>query len=266
MLRSGRGQAVAFALVAALALAVTPAHAAPEADSQAPEEFVALRDVDPTILEEVRYASSHNFVGEQVSGYQEPICLLTRQTAEALHEAQKTLLARGYGLKVYDCFRPQRAVDHYAAWSTRLDDQRMKDEFYPDVDKSALFDEGYIDERSGHSRGSTVDLTAVKLPALPQRPFIPGEPLAPCTAPMGERFPDNGVDMGTGFDCFDPLAHTDDPRISKQARENRDLLRQTLEAVGMENYPGEWWHFTLTEEPFPETYFDFPVSRHSLAG
>lgn len=265
MLRTGWGRVVAFALVAAFALVTTPAHAAPEADSQAPEEFVALRDVDPTILEEVRYAGPHNFVGERVPGYREPICLLTRRTAEALHEAQKTLLARGYGLKVYDCFRPQRAVDHYAAWSKNPGDRRMKGEFYPDVAKSALFDEGYIDERSGHSRGSTVDLTAVKLPALPQRPFVPGEPLAPCTAPKGERFPDNGLDMGTGFDCFDPLAHTDDPRVSQQARKNRDFLRQTLESVGMQNYPGEWWHFTLTAEPFPETYFDFPVSRRSLA-
>ncbi|WP_461144890.1 M15 family metallopeptidase [Salinifilum aidingensis] len=239
------------------------AHGRPE---PAPEEFVALRDVAPTILEEIRYAGHHNFVGHPIRGYRQPMCLLTRPAAEALHAAQRKLLRKGYTLKVYDCFRPQRAVDQFVSWAERLGDQRMKEEFYPRTDKSTLFEDGYIAERSGHSRGSTVDLTLVELPAAPQRPYIPGEPLKPCYAPEHERFDDNSVDMGTGFDCFDPLAHTDDPRVTDEARHNRDLLRSTLAAVGMENYPNEWWHFTLSAEPFPETYFDFPVARSSVGG
>lgn len=250
---------------AVLALVGTPVRAATN-EEKAPGEFVALRDVDPTVLQEVRYAGFHNFTGRPVPGYRQPECLLTRPAAEAVHAAQQRLLREGRSLKVYDCYRPQRAVDHFVRWSQNPADQRMKAEFYPAVDKSRLFADGYIDRRSGHSRGSTVDLTMVDLPAAPQPPHVPGAPLTPCTAPEGQRFPDNGVDAGTGFDCFDPLAHTDDPRVSQQARKNRDFLRQTLESVGMQNYPGEWWHFTLTAEPFPETYFDFPVSRRSLAG
>ena len=140
----------------------------------------------------------------------------------------------------------------------------MKDEFYPRLDKEKLFEDGYIAEESGHSRGSTVDLTLVELPVKPQRPYLPGEPLTPCIAPAEERFPDNSVDMGTGFDCFDTLSHTDNPQVPGEAKANRQLLKNTLESVGLENYPNEWWHYTLANEPFPDTYFDFPVARDSL--
>ena len=236
------------------------------AEPEAPEGFVALRDVDPTVIEEIRYATPHDFIGRPVDGYREPMCLLTRQTAEAVHRAQSALLRQGYGLKVYDCYRPQRAVDQFVEWAQHPADDRMKGEFYPAVDKSRLFADGYIDEKSGHSRGSTLDLTVVRLPAAPQRPYIPGEPLEPCTAPLGQRFPDNSVDMGTGFDCFDPLAHTEDPRVTGEAARNRRFLKHTLESAGLENYPGEWWHYTLAAEPYPDTYFDFPVTRDSLQG
>ncbi|MCP2256356.1 D-alanyl-D-alanine dipeptidase [Streptoalloteichus tenebrarius] len=234
------------------------------ADEKAPPGFVALRDVDPTIRQEIRYAGLHNFVGRPVRGYQEPTCLLTRQAALALREAQRMLLRQGYTLKVYDCFRPQRAVNDFVAWAKRVRDDRMKAEFYPEVDKSRLFEDGYIAEKSGHSRGSTVDLTVVRLPVRPQRPYVPGERLRPCFAPVGERFPDNSVDMGTGFDCFDTRAHTDDPRVSATARENRQRLRAAMESAGFTNYPLEWWHYTLRDEPFPDTYFDFPVTRRSV--
>ncbi|HEY3464004.1 MAG TPA: M15 family metallopeptidase, partial [Amycolatopsis sp.] len=167
-------------------------------------------------------------------------------------------------LKVYDCYRPQRAVDHFVRWAKDLADEKMKAEFYPNVAKDRLFADGYIAEKSGHSRGSTMDLTIVKLPPRPQRPYIPSEPLKPCFAPQGERFGDNMVDMGTGFDCFDPLAHTDNPAITGVARQNRDLLKNTMAAAGFRNLPEEWWHYTLNGEPFPDTYFDFPVSRRSL--
>lgn len=250
------------ALLAGTATAPPAARAASE--PKAPEEFVALRAVDPTIIQEMRYTTAHNFVGERIDGYRQPLCILTRPAARALHEAQRKLLLQGYSLKVYDCYRPQRAVDHFVRWAKDLGDERMKPEFYPHVDKSRLFADGYIAEKSGHSRGSTVDLTVVRLPAKKTRPYVPGETLVPCYAPQSERFPDNSADMGTGFDCFDTLSHTEDPRIRGTQRANRQLLKNTLADVGFVNLPEEWWHFTHKPELFPDTYFDFPVSVRSL--
>ncbi|MFC7217486.1 M15 family metallopeptidase [Streptomyces polyrhachis] len=255
---------------ATLTAGAAPASAAPAAaarpEPKAPPEFVALGDVDRTILHDMRYLTAHNFIGDPVDGYRQPLCVLTAPAAEALRRAQERLLGQGYSLKVYDCYRPQRAVDHFVAWAKDLDDERMKGEFYPDVDKSRLFTDGYIAERSGHSRGSTVDLTLVRLPAAATRAYEPGEPLVPCYAPQAARFPDNSVDMGTGYDCFDTLSHTLDPRIQGEQRANRLLLKETLEAVGFVNYAYEWWHFTYKPEPFPATFFDFPVHRRSLTG
>ncbi|MCX4452635.1 M15 family metallopeptidase [Streptomyces sp. NBC_01340] len=251
-------------LAALLAVTAASATARATPEPKAPEDFVALRFVDPTIIQEMRYFTPHNFVGERIDGYQQPICILTRPAAEALHKAQVTLLHQGYTLKVYDCYRPQRAVDHFVRWAEDLDDQAMKPEFYPRVDKTRLFEDGYIAEKSGHSRGSTMDLTIVRLPAKPTRPYVPGEPLVPCYGPKAERFPDNSVDMGTGFDCFDSLAHTLDPRVQGVQRANRLLLKSTLEDLGFVNLAEEWWHYTYKPEPHPDTYFDFPVSKKSL--
>lgn len=252
-------------LATLLAVTATPATAQAKPEPKAPENFVALRTVDPTIIQEMRYFTPHNFVGQRIDGYRQPLCILTRPAAEALHLAQRRLLRQGYSLKVYDCYRPQRAVDHFVRWAEDLDDEVMKEEFYPNVDKTRLFLDGYIAEKSGHSRGSTMDLTIVQLPTRPTRPYVPGEPLVPCYAPQGERFPDNSVDMGTGFDCFDTLSHTLDPRIQGEQRANRLLLKSTLEALGFVNLAEEWWHYTYKPEPYPDTYFDFPVSRSSLA-
>lgn len=252
------------ALTALLALTLAPAPARAAGEPEAPADFVALADVDPTILQEIRYATPHNFVGERVDGYRQPLCILTRTAAQALHRAQTRFLRQGYTLKVYDCYRPQRAVDHFVRWAKDLADQRMKGEFYPDVDKSRLFTDGYIAEKSGHSRGSTLDVTLVKLPARPTRPYVPGEPLVPCHAPAGERFPDNSVDMGTGYDCFDTLSHTLDPRVQGAQRAHRLLLKNTLGSLGFVNLAEEWWHFTYEPEAHPDTYFDFPNSRKSL--
>jgi D-alanyl-D-alanine dipeptidase len=193
------------------------------------------------------------------------LCILTRTAADALHQVQVAARARGYSLKTYDCYRPQRAVDEFVAWAKRLDDQTMKAEFYPSVPKADLFADGYIGAPTAHSRGSTMDLTLVPLPVPAQRAYVPGEPLQPCTAPVGQRFPDNSVDMGTGFDCFDSRAHTLDPRITGAARSNRLLLKDLMAASGFVNYPYEWWHYSLTNEPYPNTYFDFPVSRAALS-
>jgi D-alanyl-D-alanine dipeptidase len=254
---------VGAGLLAAM-LSATPVRADPE--PRAPADFVSLADVDPTILQEIRYFTPHNFTGDPVDGYQVPMCILTRSTAEALHRAQLRFLGDGYTLKVYDCYRPQRAIDDFVAWAKDLQDQRMKDEFYPQVDKSQLFADGYIAEQSGHSRGSTTDLTLVRLPPQATPPYIPGQPLVDCTAPPAERFPDNTIDMGTGYDCFDTLAHTLNPRIQNDQLKHRLLLKDGLEKQGLVNYDKEWWHFTLKSEAHPDTYFDFPVDPSSLTG
>jgi zinc D-Ala-D-Ala dipeptidase len=234
-------------------------------DSRAPAGFVALSDVDSSILQDIRYATPHNFVGSPINGYLEPLCILTRPAALALHQVQVAARARGYTLKVYDCYRPQRAVDEFVTWAKRLDAQTMKAEFYPDVAKADLFAEGYIGAPTAHSRGSTMDLTLVALPPKPQPSFVPGQPLVPCTAPVARRFPDNSVDMGTGFDCFDSLAHTTDARVTGTPRANRLLLRDLMSAAGFANYRNEWWHYSLVHEPFPSTYFNFPVAREALS-
>ena len=228
-----------------------------------PADFVGLRDVDPSILQEMRYATPHNFTGAPVEGYLAPTCILTRPAAEALARAQRDFLEQGYTLKVYDCYRPQRAVDEFVSWAADLADQRMKPEFYPRVDKSVLFVDGYIAERSGHSRGSTLDVTLVPLPPASTPPYIPEQPLVDCAAPQAIRFADNSLDMGTGYDCFDTLANTSDPRITGDQAKNRVLLAEGLERQGFVNYDKEWWHFTFKPagqgEPYPDTYFDFPV-------
>lgn len=238
--------------------------AAAEPERVAPPEFVSLTDVDPSMLLDIRYVTAHNFTGEPVDGYQAPMCLLTRPAAEALQRAQQEFVAQGYSLKIYDCYRPQRAVDSFVGWAGDLSDRRMEAEFYPRVDKTQLFADGYIAEQSGHSRGSTVDLTLVPLPAGPQPAYVPGQPLVDCAAPASERFPDNSLDMGTGYDCFDTLSHTLDPRIQGDQLKNRLLLKDGLEKQGLQNYENEWWHFTYKPEPFPDTYFDFPVAQSSL--
>jgi zinc D-Ala-D-Ala dipeptidase len=245
------------ALLVALAL-LAPAQ-------QAPSTFVALEDVDPTILQDMRYATKYNFVGRRIAGYREPLCIVTRETARALKRAQGRLARKGYTLKVYDCYRPQRAVDQFARWADDVGDTKMKREFYPRVDKSTLHDDGYIARRSGHSRGSTVDLTLVRLPPKQQPRWSRTRfGLVSCSAPRRRRFPDNTVSMGTAYDCFDPRAHTLDPRIKGRAHRNRLLLRDTLDAAGFDDYANEWWHFTLRGERYPDRYFDFPVARRAL--
>ena len=231
----------------------------------APPEIVALRDVDPTIVHEIRYATNHNFVGERIDDYRAPLCLLTRPAAEALSRAQDALRPQGLTLKVYDCYRPQGAVDHFVRWAEDLDDEQMKSEFYPRVEKSRLFEDGYIAAKSGHSRASTVDLTIQPISARPgPTPHSP-HPAGSCFGPVADRVPDASLDMGTAFDCFDVLSHTANPEITGAARANRDLLVEVLGAEGFTNLPEEWWHFTHKPELFPTTFFDFPVSRASLA-
>jgi D-alanyl-D-alanine dipeptidase len=222
-------------------------------------DFVSLGDLDPSIAIEMRYWDAYNFLGRRAKGYREPKCLLTRAAAEALVAAQQELKDFGYGLKVYDCFRPQRAVDDFVAWARDPKATDMKREFYPEVEKKDLFKKGYLAGKSGHSRGSTIDLTLVPTPAPPQRVFQKGDRQRACFRPFRQRFDDNSLDMGTNYDCFDPLSRTAHPKAPPEARKNRLLLKTVLEKHGFENLPEEWWHYTLKNEPHPNQYFDFEV-------
>jgi D-alanyl-D-alanine dipeptidase len=199
-----------------------------------PADFVALAAIDASIQQDLRYAGASNFVGTRIDGYDAAKCLLTRAAAEALARVQADLRAEGLGLRVFDCFRPQRAVDHFVRWSHAPDDAAAKATYYPRVEKSELFARGYVAERSGHSRGSTVDLTIVD-----------------------ER--GGELDLGTRFDFFDPSAAADSQEVSAAARALRAKLRAAMERRGFKPYAEEWWHFTLANEPHPESYFDAPV-------
>ncbi|HEU4430150.1 MAG TPA: M15 family metallopeptidase [Myxococcota bacterium] len=199
-----------------------------------PRDFVSLAAVDPTIALDLRYAGSNNFTGERIDDYETAQCLLTRAAAEALARVQKDLRSERLGLLVFDCYRPQRAVDHFVRWSRTPDDAVSRARHYPRVAKHDLFAKGYIAERSGHSRGSTVDLTLVDA--------------------AGRE-----LDLGTPFDFFDPRSAGDSLEVPEAARALRNELRAALERRGFVPYAAEWWHFMLADEPYPESYFDAPV-------
>ena len=229
-------------------------------EDKIPDGFVDVEKVIPSAVFDIRYFGMHNFVGEKVDGYNAPKCYLTRQAAEALKKVQDELSDFSLSIKIYDCYRPQRAVDHFVRWAKEIDNIKTKKEFYPTVDKRNLFRDGYIAEKSSHSRGSTVDLTIVPVPVPEQESYIPGQPLSECYLPAGKRFKDNSIDMGTGFDCFHELSHPANKKVGLQQRINRLLLKTLMEKHGFKNYDQEWWHFTLKNEPFPNTYFDFPIN------
>lgn len=227
--------------------------------NEIPEGFTDIQKVIPDVLMDIRYYGTHNFLGEKVDGYLSPKCYLTKEAAQALSGVQNDLQPYSLTLKIYDCYRPQRAVNHFVRWATEIDNIKTRKEFYSTVDKRNLFKDGYIAERSSHSRGSTVDLTIVSLPAPKQTDYTPGQKLRECHLPADKRFRDNSIDMGTGFDCFHELSHTANPNISRQQKANRLLLKTLMEKHGFKNYDMEWWHYTLKNEPHPDTYFDFVV-------
>ncbi len=202
-----------------------------------PAGFVYLDAVAADIQQDLPYVGRDNFIGDPIDGYHASRIILTRQAAEALARVQRSLAPLGLGLKVYDGYRPQRAVDHFMRWAGNLGDQRMKPDYYPNLDKDRLVPEGYLLPRSGHSRGSTVDLTLV----------------------VREGDDWRELDMGTPFDFFDPSSWPASTLVSVQARANRLLLRTLMTGHGFQPLEEEWWHFTLVDEPFPDTYFDFPV-------
>lgn len=199
--------------------------------------FVSVSSLIEDVLLDVRYYSTFNFAARRIDGYEQPVVLLTREAAQALLGASEEAKAMGYRLKLFDGYRPQRAVNHFALWAKDPAQTETKAYFYPDVDKSDLFRLGYIAERSGHSRGSTIDLT------------------------LFDMRTQQDVDMGGGFDFFGKRSHFDFEDLTPIQRKNRHLLQTLMVKHGFRPYAEEWWHFTLNQEPYPDTYFDFPVKE-----
>ena len=205
-----------------------------------PSGFVLLSDYVPHMIQEIRYFSTYNFIGERVDGYEEPCAILTAEAARALKAVSNELFVLGYRIKVFDAYRPARAVKQFVLWGIEDTDNRMKPYFYPYLNKQDLFAEGYIAKLSSHSRGSTVDLTLLDMKT-------------------GKE-----VDMGSPFDLFSEKSHPDYTDITDEQYDNRMLLQHVMIRNGFVPINCEWWHFTLKDEPYPDTYFDFPVSSNYL--
>lgn len=220
--------------------------------------LVSLFDVDASIIVELRYFSDYNFTSIKVPGYEANKCLLVKDAAQALRDVQRELQRQGLSLKVYDCYRPPMAVEHFMRWTADANKMSMKQAFYPHEEKTELVDKGYIAERSGHSRGDAIDLTLVRHPAAAQPAFAKTDP-QDCTAPAGQRFADNSEDMGTGYDCFDIRSQTLHPDIQGVARANRLLLKQVMEHHGFKNYKKEWWHYTYGKAYGQKQFYTLPI-------
>ena len=205
-----------------------------------PSGFVVLADYVPHIVQEIRYYSSYNFIGERIDGYEEPCALLTIEAARALKSVSSEMLVQGYRLMIFDAYRPACAVKHFVLWGIEDQDVRMKPYFYPDLQKQELFALGYIAKQSSHSRGSTVDLTLLDMKT-------------------GKE-----VDMGSPFDLFSEVSHPDYKGITDEQFKNRMALQRVMVRNGFVPIDCEWWHFTLKNEPYPDTYFNFPVSSEYL--
>ena len=227
-----------------------------------PGGFVYLRDVDPTIVQDIRYAGADNFVGRPLRGYAAAECILRRDVAAALKRVQADLAGSGLALKVYDCYRPEQAVRAMASWANdgRSDDVGKR--FFPRLSKSSLFARGYIAARSSHSTGTAVDLTLIGTSSAPAAMFDLTAPYGPCTGPAAKRSPDNSLDMGTGFDCFDVNSHTASAAIDAEQRRWRALLVAVMAKRGFSNYHREWWHFAYANRG-AAPHYDFPVSPRS---
>ena len=205
-----------------------------------PSGFVVLADYIPQIVQEIRYHSTYNFIGDRIDGYEEPCALLTKEAARALKTVSSEMIVKGYRLKIFDAYRPVCAVKHFVLWGIEDTDVRMKPYFYPELEKQELFAKGYIAKLSSHSRGSTVDLTLLDMKT-------------------GKE-----ADMGSPFDLFSEASHPDYRGITDEQFENRMLLQSAMVRGGFKPLECEWWHFTLENEPYPNTYFEFPVSSDYL--
>lgn len=222
--------------------------------AQPTSSFIDIKNISESVITEIRYATEYNFVGKRVDGYKIPKCYLTKTAAEALVRIQDKLAKQSYSLKVFDCYRPQQAVDHFVRWAESPETDSTKKYYFPNVPGDELFEQGYIAHRSGHSRGSTVDLTIVRLPYLMPERFIYS-----CIDPEGYTYRGSELDMGTSYDCFDEKSHTFNSEMNDAVLENRKILMQAMEEEGYVNYSKEWWHFTYQPEEFPDTYFDVPI-------
>lgn len=227
----------------ALSAAVLIGFAAPAYAADAP--LVYLRDVDPSIAQDIRYATKDNFTGFKVPGYLAGECMLLKPVAEMLKRAQADLKARGLSLKVYDCYRPQKVVDAFVAWAKAPDAGGATKRFYPRTPKGELLKKGYIEPVSHHSRGIAVDVTLIIDGAAAAKPFDPLANYGGCISPAAMRSPDNSLDMGTGFDCFDEVAATNSPGAGPPQKKLRGALYEVMVKHGFKNYPGEWWHYAL---------------------
>ena len=205
-----------------------------------PSGFVLLSDYVPGIVQEIRYFSTYNFIGDRIDGYEEPCAIITKEAARALKSVSNEMMVQGYRLKIFDTYRPACAVRHFVLWGIEDQDIRMKPYFYPELEKQELFMKGYIAKQSSHSRGSTVDLTLLDMKT-------------------GKE-----LDMGSPFDLFSELSHPDNRDITDEQYENRMILRNVMIRNGFAPINCEWWHFTLENEPYPDTYFEFPVSSAYL--
>jgi len=248
-------------IAAFLYAAFGPPTAAREPLPQAlPADFVYLRDVDASIAQDMRYAGDDNFTGAALPGYAAGECMLRREVAQALARVEADLAPRGLGLKVYDCYRPTRAVAAMEHWASDTGDTSTR-RFYPQLDKRRLFALGYIAAHSAHSTGIAVDLTLIERGAPPAGRFDRAAHYGPCTGLASERAPDNSLDMGTGFDCFDPKSFTRAATITPEQARWRAVLLAAMRERGFHNYVREWWHFTYGPRP-PRSY-DFPIEpRH----
>ncbi|WP_220700054.1 M15 family metallopeptidase [Sphingobacterium puteale] len=206
-----------------------------KAQQKMPQNFAYVKEFIPTISLDMRYFGSHNFTGRPVHGYEKPVAILTKRAALALQQVEKYLNKQGLALKIFDAYRPQRAVDHFKSWSLVINDTIAKREFYPQLDKKNLFKLGFIASKSGHSRGSTVDLTLIDLTNKKE------------------------LDMGAPFDFFGDISHHNYSNLTTKQKENRKILREAMAKFGFKAYDKEWWHYTLKDEPYRKTYFDFIV-------
>ncbi|SEB35923.1 D-alanyl-D-alanine dipeptidase [Tenacibaculum sp. MAR_2009_124] len=203
--------------------------------SQLPKGFSYIRDIAPSIQRELRYCNHNNFVGTPIDGYFDDVLITSTLTAKALKKVQNELVKKGYSLKIFDAYRPQQAVNHFVRWARVMNDTLMKSEYYPKINKRHLFKLGYIASKSGHSRGSSVDLTMVDLKTNEE------------------------LDMGSPFDFFGKSSHIAFEKLTPQQKKNRSILQKTMVKHGFRPYKNEWWHFTLRNEPFPKTFFNFPI-------
>jgi len=221
-----------------------------------PPGFVKLNDVAPSIRQDIRYAGAFNFTGQIVAGYESPQCILWHSTAKALAQAQAQLASKGFDLKVYDCYRPIRAVQAFVAWSKAPRGDTMKSIFYPGFNKSQLFALGFISSESKHSFGNAVDVGLVRTGESKESLSQMG---GRCDGPFDQRARESSLDFGTAYDCFSNRSATASPQVSAEAHGNRERLREALEKVGFRNYSREWWHFERVDRTTPIKALDFPV-------